>query len=181
MQRDTEFSDDYQTFMKDYHDLGHMRPLRGPSDTVISQARSYLPHHGIWQCSDQSRKLRVVFNASSRTKDGRSLNDTLHTGPTLQIDIVNIFLRWRLHRFAMTSDIEKMYRQIQIDERDLDFQRIVWQSLPDMEEVHYQLLTLTYGLFDIVSVLMTSTALQLRNEVIDLLRWRFSSSEVGGK
>ena len=87
-----------------------------------------------------------MFNASSRTKTGTSLNDLLHTGPALQTDIISIFLRWRTHKFALTSDIVKMYRQIQIDERDVDFQRIVWQPSPDMDEVHYQLLTLTYGL-----------------------------------
>ena len=46
----------------------------------------------------------------------------------------------------MTSDIEKMYRQIEIDGRDVDYQRIVWQSSPNSPEEHYQLQTLTYRL-----------------------------------
>ena len=146
MQKDSDFCLEYQVFMKEYADLGHKRSLRGLPESAVSQNCFYLPHHGIWQPSDNSRKLRVVFNESSRTKGVTSLNDLLHTGPALQTDIVSIFLRWRTHRFAMTSDIEKMYRQIEIDERDVDYPRIVWQPALNSPEEHYQLPTLTYGL-----------------------------------
>ncbi|CAK9809095.1 hypothetical protein ANTQUA_LOCUS5879 [Anthophora quadrimaculata] len=39
-----------------------------------------------------------------------------------------------------------MYRQILVDPRDIDFQRILWQSVPSSSLREYQLLTVTYGM-----------------------------------
>lgn len=38
-----------------------------------------------------------------------------------------------------------MYRQILLDERDLDFQHILWKSNPSSDTRDFQLLTVTYG------------------------------------
>lgn len=38
-----------------------------------------------------------------------------------------------------------MYRQIRIDERDADYQRILWRSSPSSPIAEYRLLTVTYG------------------------------------
>ena len=54
------------------------------------------------------------------------------------------------------GDIEKMFRQILVDPRDCNYQRILWCS-PDNQLVAYRLLTVTYGL---------ACALYLANEVI---------------
>ena len=131
--------------MQEYQDLDHIRLIR-VSDTTSHGGRIfYLPYHGIWQHADQSKKLRVVFNASCRVGMIPSLNELLHTGPALQIDLVSIF-RWRLSKIAVCSDIEKMYRQIRVDSRDVDLQRILWRTPGRDREDHFQLLTLTYGL-----------------------------------
>ena len=37
----------------------------------------YLPHHAVMQSSQKQWKLRVVFDASRRTRDGSFLNDFL--------------------------------------------------------------------------------------------------------
>ena len=59
---------------------------------------------------------------------------------------MSVLLRWRLHRIAICTDIEMMYRQIRIDSRDADLQRILWKTPGSDHENHYQLLTVTYGL-----------------------------------
>jgi len=88
--------------------------------------------------------LRVVFNGSSRTNTGTSLNECLHVGPKLQTDLDAVLLRWRTYLVAFAADIEKMYRQIQVHSDDRDFQRILWSDTDTPEE--YQLCTVTYGL-----------------------------------
>lgn len=45
----------------------------------------------------------------------------------------------------MTTDITKIYRQIQIHPDDADYQRIVWRSTPSQPVTGYRLLTVTYG------------------------------------
>ena len=41
--------------------------------------------------------------------------------------------------------MEKMYRQVFVDPKDLNLQRILWIDADGRKEKHYQLLTLTYG------------------------------------
>ncbi|GFQ94818.1 integrase catalytic domain-containing protein [Trichonephila clavata] len=49
-------------------------------------------------------------------------------GPQLQTDLTTLLLRFRMHKIAITADLEKMYRQITL--HDSDFQRIVWRNSP---------------------------------------------------
>ncbi|XP_075157630.1 uncharacterized protein LOC142230897 [Haematobia irritans] len=48
-------------------------------------------------------------------------------------------------RFVFTTDIEKMYRQILVDERDRNLQLILWRDNPGEPVRHFQLNTVTYG------------------------------------
>ncbi|XP_011687438.1 PREDICTED: uncharacterized protein LOC105449753 [Wasmannia auropunctata] len=90
-----------------------------------------------------SAKIRVVFNGSSRTNSGTSLNNWLRAGPNLLPALSDVLTRWRHHRFVLATDIEKMYRQISVHPEDRDLQRILW----GMEEItEHQLNTVTYGL-----------------------------------
>jgi hypothetical protein len=89
--------------------------------------------------------MRVVFDGSATSKSGLSLNDIMLKGPKMQPDIFNILLRFRLHRVALTADVEKMYRQVLVSEDDCDLQRIVYRSQPEEPLRHYKLKTVTYG------------------------------------
>jgi len=59
-------------------------------------------------------KLRVVFGASSKTRDGTSLGHLL-IGPKLQQDLLPTIVRWWQWRYVYVADIVKMFRQILID------------------------------------------------------------------
>jgi len=116
-----------------------------PTNCQSTNPPVYLPHHGVMQESYGKPKLRVVFDASAKTSSGLSLNDTLMVDATLQDDLFDIILRFRLHPIVMTADIQKMYRQIEVDKRNRDFQRILWRFSPDDQIQGYQLNTVTYG------------------------------------
>ncbi|CAB0028265.1 unnamed protein product, partial [Trichogramma brassicae] len=104
------------------------------------------PHHGIWQHGDHGPRLRGVFDASRPTSSGVSLNDVTHRGPKLQRDIWTILLRWRRPPCSiLRTDMKMMYRQIWIDKRDLDWQRVVWSPSSSDPIQHFRLLTVTYG------------------------------------
>lgn len=81
--------------------------------------------------SSLTTKLRVVFNASQKSKSGISLNEKLLIGPRIQDELYDILVRWRMHKIAFIADIEKMYRQIEIVENHRDYQRILWRVSPD--------------------------------------------------
>ncbi|XP_051155227.1 uncharacterized protein LOC127277873 [Leptopilina boulardi] len=155
LSKDPAHLEQYKAFMGEYESLGHMR-LTKIEDSSDRKQIVYLPHHCVVRESSSTTKLRVVFNASSLTSNNTSLNCHLHIGPPLSNNLVSILLRWREHKYVYIADVEKMFRQILIDPRDLDYQRILWKN--DREElVAYQLLTVTYG---------TSCAPYLANRVI---------------
>ncbi|XP_067217341.1 uncharacterized protein [Linepithema humile] len=135
----TEYSD----FLSEYKQMGHMRTISSPGPD--SAQCVYIPHHPVIRESSVTTHLRVVFNASSRTSDGSSLNDHLLAGPKLQTDLAAVILRWKQFCYVYAADIAKMYRQIRVDPRDVDYQRILWFRDDDQSVQAYQLLTVTYG------------------------------------
>ena len=101
--------------VREYFGLGHAEPVpvqdlgKPPTDV------SYLPMHAVCKKSSTT-KLRVVFDASARSESGVSLNDRLLVGPTVNASLVDVLLWFRLHRFALTTDVRKMYRAVLLPE-----------------------------------------------------------------
>ncbi|CAK9813845.1 hypothetical protein ANTPLA_LOCUS8006 [Anthophora plagiata] len=141
LQQEPETKRQYHEVMREYLDLGHMSKVK----TGLSPNGLYLPHHGVKKIASQTTKLRVVFDGSAETTTGISLNDTLHTGPKLQDDLLYILLRFRIHQYVLTGDIEKMYRQIIVRPEDRKYQCILWRDSTG-EISTYQLNTVTFGL-----------------------------------
>ena len=69
----------------------------------------YIPHHAIVMVASATTKTRVVFDASAKTSNGLSLNNFLIVGPTIQDKLFGHLLRFRMHAYVLTADIEKMY------------------------------------------------------------------------
>ena len=141
---DSNLKSEYIKFMSEYESLGHMQPANINISSLNSEYY-VIPHHPIWQQGPKGYKLRVVFDASAKTDNGVSLNEVLHVGPTLQNDITNVINYFRNHRFVITGDIEKMYRQILINPDDWKFQIILWRASKDRPIKPYFLKTVTYG------------------------------------
>ncbi|XP_071652994.1 uncharacterized protein [Temnothorax longispinosus] len=114
----------YTDFIEEYEKLNHMK--RVDKNLIEPNRVYYMPHHGVYREQSLSTKLRVVFNGSSKTTTGYSLNQILHAGAKLQINLFNVLIWFRVFRYVFFADIEKMYRQIRVHPDDWDFQRIVW-------------------------------------------------------
>nr|XP_012146525.1 PREDICTED: uncharacterized protein LOC105663276 [Megachile rotundata] len=142
LQRNPALKKDYHAVIKEYLDLGHLMKI--PEDTESSRG-FYLPHHGVVKTTSETTKLRVVFDGSAATSTGVSLNDALHVGPKIQDDLLYILLRFRIHRYVITGDIEKMYRQFIVRPEDRKYQRILWRDA-DGEIQTYELQRVTFGL-----------------------------------
>ncbi|XP_043496406.1 uncharacterized protein LOC122520382 [Polistes fuscatus] len=145
MSRDVKFRAEYLRFMQEYESLDHMRLIAEEEINIPVSQRYYIPHHGIFQQSNEKSKLRVVFDASMTSNSGSSLNDILLRGPNLQLELSDILTNFRLYRYVFVSDITKMYRQILVNESFQDFQRILWRESPELPVRHYRLRTVTYG------------------------------------
>ncbi|XP_076660299.1 uncharacterized protein LOC143363619 [Halictus rubicundus] len=131
---------EYSEFIREYESLGHMTRLDN-----VDRSRNYIPHRAVIREGSLTTKLRVVFNASSHTSSGYSLNDILHTGPKLQLEITRILLAWRLHKYVFVADIEKMFRQILVHPQDRKYQCILWKNESSGSLESFELNTITYG------------------------------------
>ena len=137
-----ELKEQYVAFMREYEALGHM--TRVNSNEVVSPSY-FIPHHCILRPEKTTTKLRVVFDASAHKPSGPSLNDIMFNGPRVQSELFSILLRFRMHKFALKTDMEKMYRQIWVHKDDRNLQLILWRENPTEPMKTFQLNTVTYG------------------------------------
>ncbi|XP_059217691.1 uncharacterized protein LOC131994814 [Stomoxys calcitrans] len=159
--RNPELKKEYDNSLIEYLSLDHMTQVVPGS---ISQSSYYLPHHAVVKPERTTTKVRVVFNASSPSSNGVSLNDVLYTGPVLQNDLTVLILKWRFYRFVLNGDIQKMYRQILVNPSHIPFQRILFRTSQNDPIQEFELKTVTFGL-NCAPYLAIRTMIQLANDV----------------
>ena len=104
----------------------------------------YLCHHGVFKESSTTTRMRVVFDAKTTT--GVSPYDRLMFGPKIQKEFFSILVRLRPHQVALSADIAKMYRQVELDKEDKDYHRKLWKD-PNSEAIEtYRMTRVTYGI-----------------------------------
>ncbi|XP_066588113.1 uncharacterized protein [Prorops nasuta] len=135
----THLKNEYERVFEEYINLNHMSMIDNNDDEGY-----YLPHHAIIKESSDTTKVRVVFDASAKTDRGLSLNDVLLTGPTIQDKLFFHLLRFRTYNYVLSADIEKMYRQVWVDEKDRRYQKVLWRIGDQIRT--FQLNTLTFGI-----------------------------------
>ena len=147
---------EYSAVIEDYLDQGHMSRVERDAPGGY-----FMPHHAVFKPTSSTTKIRVVFDASAKSNIGRSLNHALITGPTIQPKLFEHLLRFRVHKYVLTADIAQMYRQVLIDPRDRQYQKILWQRNGEIET--YQLNTVTFGV-SAAPYLAIRTLLQLAKD-----------------
>ncbi|XP_011171522.2 uncharacterized protein LOC105204159 [Solenopsis invicta] len=143
LDRDAILKRQYIEVMEDYLRSGHMIQIN-EKISASEEPVYYLPHHAVVKEERETTKLRVVFDASCRSSSGKSLNDVVRVGPTIQPELFEVVLRFRQHRYVLTGDIERMYRQIYIDPQQRNLQRILWKADSTSPEA-FVLNTVTFG------------------------------------
>lgn len=109
--------------------------MGGPPESISGGPKGpvhYLPHHAVVKPDSQTTKVRIVYDASARS-GGPSLNDCLHVGPKFNQLIMEILLRFRVHRVAVIADIEKSFLMISIDPKDRNALRFLWVKNQDQQ------------------------------------------------
>ncbi|XP_018406526.1 PREDICTED: uncharacterized protein LOC108782694, partial [Cyphomyrmex costatus] len=129
---------EYSRVIEEHLRLKHISLIRDPGNDGY-----YMPHHAVIKESSSTTKVRIVFDASAKSNNGTSLNDALMVGPTIQNKIFAHLIRFRMYRYVLTADIEKMYCQVLLHENDRKYQRILWRV--DREVKTFQFNTLTFG------------------------------------
>ncbi|GBM46537.1 hypothetical protein AVEN_17925-1 [Araneus ventricosus] len=106
----------------------------------------FLPHHAVVREQKDSTKVRIVFDASSKSKGALSLNDCLESGPKLNPDLLKIILRFRLHKIAFCADIQRAFLEVGIAKEDREFLKFLWikKEGPNLDLSTHNIETLRY-------------------------------------
>ncbi|XP_044778692.1 uncharacterized protein LOC123327304 [Drosophila simulans] len=89
-----ELKQQYEAFLDDYLQRGHMEQLTSAQVEESPDTCIYLPHHAVIKLDSLTNKCRVVFDGSGKDSSGVSLNDRLHIGPPIQRDLLGRIV-WR--------------------------------------------------------------------------------------
>ena len=135
----------FQGVMQEYIDLGHARLVTPQELGFPSTMSYYLPIHAVFKHSSSTTKLRIVFDASCSSTTGVSLNDMLAAGPTLHPPLDQILMRFRTYLVAVTGDISKMYREVELCPSDRQLHRFLWRPEKTQPIGDYLMNRVTFG------------------------------------
>lgn len=123
--KDPELQRRYDCALSEMETSGIIEEVK-PEELSVPYPVFYLPHRPVVKESSSTTKIRPVFDASATGYNGVSLNDCMETGPSLIPNLVDIILRFRRWKVALTSDITKAFLQIKIRREDQDVHRFFW-------------------------------------------------------
>ena len=131
--------------MLEYIEMGHAEAIPATDLEKPTELTFYLPMHAVYKTTSTTTKIRAVFDASAKSSTGVSLNDMLLVGPTEHPSLIDVLLRFRLYPVALTADVSKMYRAVELTEDDKDLHRFVWRSHQDDVLKDYRMMRVTFG------------------------------------
>ena len=67
-------------------------------ETLRSEIQNLFPWRAVWNGNSISTPCRLVFDASQPTASGWSLNNILAKGKNNMSKLVEIFIRWPIHK-----------------------------------------------------------------------------------
>ena len=138
----------YSDIIKEQLDQGIIGAVVNPNDTTVGHVH-YLPHHAIVRDDKQTTKVCVVYDGSARSVRTLYLsNNCLLTGPNLIPKLSDILIRFRWNTIAITTDIEKAFLMIGINQRDRNLLCFLWLKEPgnvNREVCHFRFTRLVFG------------------------------------
>ena len=131
----------FEEAVDEYAQLHHAEPV--PMQD-LTKAES-LPMHGMMKEASTTTKLRMAFDASARTSTGHSFNDTLLPGPFQYPLLTSILVKFRQHTIRMSSDISKMFREVELHKEERDYHRYITRNKDTNEMEDWRMTRLTFG------------------------------------
>jgi hypothetical protein len=119
----------YEYFDK-LHKADYIEQL--PRDAQTDPDCYFLPWFPVIDRTRESTKMRMVFDAAAKDKEGKCLNSEIENTPNRLNDLLVILLRFRRYKTAVTADISEMFLRIRMEEQDKRYHRFylgqnVWQ------------------------------------------------------
>jgi hypothetical protein len=142
--KDELYKQEYVEFIRKMEDNGYIERVLEEESTLEKGKIWYIPHHGVYH--PRKRKIRVVFDCSAEY-GGTSLNKELLQGPDMLNSLFGVLVRFREERIAFMADVEAMFHQVRVPEKDVNFLRFLWwpEGDEDREPVEYRVRVHLFG------------------------------------
>lgn len=110
-----------------YLDKGYIEEVKDLSDQerIDCQLVNFFP---IVHEERDTTKVRVVFDAASANKQGKSVNSEIEKTPNRLNDLFEILLGFREFEFALQADISEMFLRIKMCAEDYKYHRFFWND-----------------------------------------------------
>ena len=133
LKSDPEILQAYDEVIQDQLEKGIIERVSPNEESPVGKT-CYIPHQAVIKKDRDTTKLRVVYDASAKTRDEPSLNNCLYPGPCLLHNVVEILARFRFHSTALVADIEKAFLMIAIHPDDRNALRFLWYENIEEED-----------------------------------------------
>ena len=173
LRRNTELRKAYTEAVEEFIKAKVAEEVQGETPEELQdpnrEDRFYLPHREVFDPERATTKCRVVFDASAKSGNGKSLNDCLLAGPALQQNIAAVELRFRTRKVALVGDCQKMFLQIGVEVQDRDYLRFLWKDPMDTqaEPKVYRFTTLAFGTTDAPFLAISSLQRLVKDKMAD--------------
>ena len=107
MRNQPDLMEKYNGVIQDQLSKGVIDIVDGTSQTLIKHV---LPHHAVITLNKETTKLRVVYDASAKTRqENNSLNNCLYRGPVMLHDICGILMCFRTYNLQLWRTFKKHF------------------------------------------------------------------------
>ena len=142
LDKDPILERNYYQILYDYVDQGIASRI--PEDQISTcNPTFYMPHRPHVKLNAVSSKIRPVFDCSAKSHNGKSLNDMLATGPSLNPEISVVLLRFRRWPIALSGDVKQAFLQLYVTPIERDTHRFLLKDGNNI--VHYRFNRVPFG------------------------------------
>ena len=166
---ETNIVERYQNIIDDQVNQGIIKRVDIDVDDNIvdickNQADCYIPHNCVIKPGSTSSPVRIVYDGSARRASKPSLNQCLHAGPSLIVNLCELLNKFRLNQIGIVSDISKAFLNIEVHEQDQNSLRFLWKDFadPSGQLLVYQFQRIPFGLTSSPFLLLGTINFHLR-------------------
>ena len=152
VKKNPEFREDIFAAHNKLLEKGHVSTYEDltPEEKKIVDATKKNVNHIPWSIVRKvstSTPCRMVYNASSKTATGQSLNSVLAKGENRLPKIFDTLIKFGSKKCGFTCDVSMAYNQIKLKPHHYNYQRYLWQPdlNPDVNPLEMFIKTLIYG------------------------------------
>ena len=129
---------------------GYVVPLTSLPEQVqkdVLTNQYYIPWRTVFKSGSLSTPCRLVYDASSRSPGGESLNEVLAKGENKLARLLHLLIRFRYGCEAFSSDVSMAYNQIWLETSEYKYQKYLWRENLTAEEatIVMVIITIIYG------------------------------------